>query len=91
MIEKFVLMVRLPLFLLVSIVMLTAGPALAQGGPSSSGHGSGQTATEKAKGKVCMHHTIVDGICIGAHVTSRSQEDSSVGPHLDLDMGDDVD
>ncbi len=85
MIKKYGLMVRLPLFLLVFLAMLTAGPAIAGG--------SGQTVTEKAKGMVCMNlnHTTIDGKCCVSSKISRSQADSNVGPHLDLEMDDDVD
>lgn len=86
MINKFVLMVRLPLFLLVFLAMLTAGTAIAGD--------SGQTVTEKARYMVCMNqnHTTIDGkCCVSSKKISRSQETGDFSTHLDLDMGDDVD
>ena len=83
MVKKKGSIVRLSLFLLVSLAMLAAGPAIAGD--------LGQTATEKGKGFVCMNvdHTASNGKCVDKKNISRSQGDINEGPHLDLDMEDD--
>ncbi len=84
MIKKYGLMVRLPLFLLVSLAMLTAGPSIAAD--------SAPTVTEEARGLVCMNrnHTIIDGKCVGSKKISRPQADSNetgdFSPYLGFEL-----
>ncbi len=85
MIKKYGFMVGLPLFLLVFLAMLTAGPAFAGG--------SGQTVTAKARDFVCMNqaHTMIDGHCVDSkrsQADSTKTGDSSPYPSLEPDMED---
>lgn len=87
MIRKYGLMLRLPLFLLVSLAMLTAGLSFAEKSPP--------TTTEKDKVVVCMNqkHIIIDGKCMGSKKMSRPQldrnETGDFGQHPDYDMTND--